>query len=92
LIHILGFTDIPVLAELARQIAASRAERQYTTARVKMVKWFLLDWVNAKTGGSSIGREYHLVALTHPYKTGTTLPFMQLAITWTQVALHATIV
>ena len=47
-VHVLRFRDIPVLAELAGQVAAGGAEREHGTAGVEMVERFLLDRVDAE--------------------------------------------
>jgi len=57
-----------------------------------MVKRFFLDGINAEAGRAAVGGEYYLIVLTHAHKTGTTLSFMQLAVTRAEIALDAAIV
>ena len=91
-VHIAGFADVPVLAELACQVAAGGAEGEHAAARVKVVKRFFLDGIDAETGRAAIGGEDDLVVLAHAYETGAALPFVQLAVTWAKVALDAAII
>jgi hypothetical protein len=90
-VHLAGLGNIPVLAELAGQIAARRTEREHTAAGVKVIQGFFLDGVNAKTRGTAIGGEDHGIALPHPHKTGPALPFLQAAVARTEVTLNASI-
>jgi hypothetical protein len=90
-IEIPGFGDVPVLAELAGQIAAGGTKRQNRRARQEMIKRFLFNWVDAKAGGAPISGEYHLVALPRAYKTKAALTFVQLAKTRADVALDSAV-
>ena len=45
----------PVLAELAAQVAAGRAEREDRRARIELVERFLFDRIDAEAGAASVG-------------------------------------
>ena len=91
-VHVARLADVPVLAELAGQVAAGGAERQHAAARVKVVEWFLLDRVDAETRRTAVGGEDHAVALARAHETRAALALVQLAVARAQVALHAPIV
>jgi hypothetical protein len=42
-VHVARLADIRILTELAREVAASGAERQYARARVEMIERLLLN-------------------------------------------------
>ena len=86
------FADIPVLAELAAQVAAGRAERQHRRAGQKMVERLFLDRVDAITARPAVSGEHDLLILAGAHEAEAPLPFVQLAITRTHVALHAAVV
>ena len=68
-----GLAYIPVLAELAGQVAACRAKRQHRRAGQEMIQRFLIDGVNAVAAGTAIGGEHDLVIQVFPDKTQTAL-------------------
>ena len=47
-VHVARLGDVPVLTELARQVAAGGAEGQYARPGEKMIQRFLLDRVDAE--------------------------------------------
>jgi hypothetical protein len=53
---------------------------------------FFLDRVDTKPRRPAVGRENHVIALSHAHKTGATLAFMQFAVARAQVALNAAII
>ena len=53
-----------------------------------MIERFLFDRIDAKTGGTAVGRQYHLVADVLTHEASTALAFMQLTVTRTEVALN----
>ena len=91
-IHLARFADVPVLAELARQVAPGSAEGEHAAAGIEMRQRFFLDWVDAKTRRAAIGGEDHLTALHLAHEAGAALAFVQLAVARAQVALDAAIV
>ena len=91
-VHVLGFADVPVLAELAREIAAGGAEGEHARTGVKMIERFLLDRIDAKTRRAAVCRQYHPVADALAHEARAALAFMQAAVARAQVALHAPVV
>src|SRR5262249_49514291 len=83
--------DIPVLAELAGEIAPRGAEREHRSAGKEMIEGVLLDRIDAESGRAAVGGEHHPVALTRAHETQTALAFVQPAIARAQVALDAPI-
>ena len=85
------FGDVPVLAELAGQVAAGGAERKHRRAWQKMVERLLLDRIDAKAGGAPVGRKQNLIVLPRAHEAQAALPLMQLAIARAYVALDTAI-
>src|SRR5262249_26308351 len=81
--------DIPVLAELAGEVAARRPERKHGRPGHEMVERLLLDRIDAETGGTAVGREHDLVGLARAHKAQAALAFVQLAIARADLALDA---
>ena len=50
-----SFGNIPVLAESATGIAASRAETQHTGTGVEVVERLLFHWVHGEAGAAAVG-------------------------------------
>src|SRR4029077_7773703 len=90
-IEIAGLGDVPVLAELASQVAPRGAKRQDGRARQEMIERFFLDRINAKSGRTPVGGENDLVVLPGAHKAQPALAFVQLAIARTNIALDAPI-
>lgn len=86
-IHFTRLADLPVLAEAAGKVAASRPEGERGRPGQEMVQRFFLDRVNAKTAGAPVGRKHDLAALPGPHKTQSPLPLVQLAEPRTEIAL-----
>jgi hypothetical protein len=87
-----GLRDVPVLAELAGEVAARGAERQYRRAGQEMIQRLLLDRIDAKAAGTPIRRQQHLVIAVGPHETEPALACVQPAIPRAQVALQPTII
>ena len=81
-----------ILAELAGQIAPSRAKRQHRCSRQEMVEWLFLYGINTKSAGAPPGGQDNLIILTRPDEAKPSLPFTQLAQPRTDIALDAPIV
>ena len=81
--------DVPVLAELAGEVAAGRAEGQHRRARQEMVERLLLDRVDAEAGRAAVGGQHDLVVLAGAHEAQTALALVQLALARAQVALDA---
>ena len=52
--------DFPVLAELAPQVAARRAEGKHRTSRIEMIQRLLFDRIDAEARTAAVGRRDHL--------------------------------
>jgi len=91
-LHVAGLADVPVLAELAGQVAADGAEGQHAAARVEVVERLLLDRVDAEPRGAAVGGQHHVVAFAHPDETGAPLAVAELAVARAQVALDPAVV
>src|SRR5690606_27641157 len=87
-----GLGDVPVLTELAAQVAASGPEAQHACPREKVVQRLFFYGVDAKPRGAPIGREHDVVAHALAYETERPLPLAQAAMPRTQVALHPPVV
>ena len=66
-VHLARLGDVPVLAELAGQVAAGGAEREHAGARVEVVERLLLDRVDAEARAAAVGGQHHAspTALAH---------------------------
>ena len=91
-VHVAGLADVPVLAELAGQVAAGRAEGEHAAAGVEMVERFFLDRVDAEAGGAAVGGQDHLAAYILAHEAQAALALVQLAVARAQVALDAAVV
>ena len=90
-IHVLRLGDVPVLAELAGEVAAGGAEGEDAAAGVEVVERLLLDRVDAEAGGAAVGGQLH-GAIDHlAHEAGAALAFVQLAVARAEVALHAAV-
>ena len=49
-VHLARLRDVPVLAELAREVAARGAERQHARAGIEVIERLLLDRIDAEAG------------------------------------------
>src|SRR5207253_1080667 len=87
--HLARLGDVPVLAELAGEIAAGGAEREDAAAGIEMVERLLLYRVDAETRGAPIGGEHHAVVLAHAHEAQATLALMQAAVARAELALQA---
>jgi hypothetical protein len=90
-IHVARLGEVPVLAELAGEVAAGGAEGEDARSRVEVVERLLLDRVDAETGAAAIGGEDHLAAPVGADKAGGALAVVQLAVARAEVALDAAI-
>src|SRR5262249_29167967 len=83
------FRDVPVLTELACEVAARGAERQDARAWIEMMERFLFDRIDAETARAAVGGQHHAVADALPHEAHAALAVLQLAIAWTRVAMDA---
>ncbi len=56
-----------------------------------MIEGFLLDRVNAITAGASVSIQHDLTLLISPHKTKPLLPFVEFAISRTDIALDTSV-
>ena len=91
-VHVARLRDVPVLAELAREVAARRAEREDRAARQEVVERLLLHGVDAEARRASVGGEHHRVVHARTHEAGTPLALVQAAFARAEVALHAAVV
>ena len=59
-VELAGLGDVPVLAELAGEVAAGGAEGQHRRAGQEVVERLLLDRIDAEAGRAAVGREHDL--------------------------------
>src|SRR5665647_2042258 len=69
--------DVPVLAELAGQVAACSAEREDCAAGQEVVERLLLDGVHAEPARATVGRQDDLVVHAGPDKAQPALALVQ---------------
>jgi hypothetical protein len=81
--------DVPVLAELAGQVAARRAEAEHRCARQEMIERLLLDGIDAIPARPAIGGQNDPVVGARPHKAQPPLALIKLAKARTQIALDA---
>ena len=91
-IHLARLAHVPVLTELAGEIAARRAERKHRGAGQEMIQRFLLDRIDAEAARAAVGVEPDLAALHASHEAQTALTLMHLAGARTHVALDAAVV
>ena len=90
-VHLARLRNVPVLAELAGEVAAGGPERQHRRAGIEMIERFLFDRVDAESGRASVRRQHHRIVLALAHEAGAALPFVQPAVARTQVALDASV-
>jgi len=91
-IHLARLADVPVLAELATQIAACGAEGKNGGTRQKVIQGFLLDRIDAKTAGSSVCGQDNRVVFSGAHKAEAPLAFVEAAEARTDIALHTAVI
>ena len=87
-----GLADVPVLAELASEVAPGGAEREDGSAGKEVVERLLLDGIDAVSAGEAVAGENDGTAVIGPDKTEAPLPLLQFAEAGTKVALDPAIV
>ena len=91
-VHFARFAHVPVLAELAGEVAAGGTEREHGGAGKKMVERFFLDRVDAEAARAAVGRQNDLVAFPGANETKPALPFIELAEAGAEIALDSAVV
>ena len=84
-----GFGDVPVLAEEAAHVAARGAERKNRAARKKMIEGLLFDGIDLQRGRRAVAEAVEASAFVHADKTETALARSDMAMTGTEIAVHA---
>src|SRR5690606_24155303 len=84
--------DVPVLAELAGEVAAGGAEGEDRRAGKEVVKRLLFDRVHAEPARAAVRGEHDALAVARPHEAEPALPRMQLAVARADVALDAAVV
>ena len=79
------------MAELTGQVASCSAKGKDGSAGKKVVERFFFNGINAKATGAAIGGENDLILLSGSNETQTSLAFAELAKSWAEIALYATI-
>ncbi len=79
--------DVPVLAELAGEVAACGAEGEHRRPGQEVVQRLLLHRVDAVAGRATIGRQHDRVVLSGTDEAEPTLPFVQPTVARAEVAL-----
>ena len=90
-VHFTGLGHVPVLAELAGEIAACRAEGQHAAARVEMIKRLFLDRVDAEPRRAAVRDELDLVIEPLAHIAQAALALAQAAMARAKVALQPTV-
>src|SRR6266436_1915181 len=81
------FGDVPVLAELAGQVAPGGTERQHGSSGQIVVQWLLLYWIDTESRGAAVGRKHDPVILPATHKAQAALAFAKPAIARADIAL-----
>ena len=84
--------NVPVLAELAAQVAAGRAERQHAAAGIEMVQRLLFDRIDAEPGAAAIGGQHHPAVAVLADKTESAVTRLEHATARAQIADDAALV
>ena len=90
-VHLAALRDVPVLAELAGQVAAGGAEGQHGRAGQEVVQRLLLDRVEREARAAAIGGEHDRIAPALAHEAQAALALVQPAVARTQVALQAAV-
>src|SRR5262249_48405513 len=85
------FRDVPVLAELADEVAPGGTEGEHRRPGQEMVERLLLDRVDAEARGASIGGEHDLVVVAGAHVAESALAVMETAIARAEIALDAAV-
>src|SRR5512146_993457 len=90
-VHLTRLAHVPVLAELAGEVAAGRPEGQDRTAGEEVVEWLLLDRIDAEAARAAIAEELDATRLDTAHEAQAALPFVHPAGARAHVALHPAI-
>ncbi len=91
-VHLPRFRDVPVLAELAGEVAARGSEREHARTGIEVIERLFLDRIDAEPRRAAVGGEHHRIAFALAHEAGAALALVQAAVARAQVALDAAIV
>ena len=91
-VDVAGLGDVPVLAELARQVASRGPEAEHGGTGQEVVEWLLLDRVDAVAAGPAVGGTDDRIVLPGPHEAQAALSLVQPAGSRADVTLHPTVV
>jgi hypothetical protein len=89
---VMGFGNVPILAEKAAHVAAGCAERKNSRAGQKMVEGLFLNGINLQRSRLSIAQAVKFPAAVHANVAKSGLPFADVAMPWTKVTVDAAVV
>jgi len=84
-------TDVPVLAELAGEIASDHTKRQAATAWQEVVERLLFDRIHRQSTNPAVGGGQQNATLIEPHKTFAALAIAQNTSVRAQAALDTSI-
>src|SRR5262249_10546872 len=91
-VHVPRLGDVPVLAELACEVASGGAEGEHRASRQELVERLLLDRVDAESRRAPVGGEHHRVAGTRAHEADDALTLAVASFAWAEGALDAAVV
>src|SRR5690606_3478988 len=90
-VHLTRLAHVPVLTELASEIAPGGAEREHGGAGQKMIERLLFDRIDAEPARTSVRVELDLSAFDAAHEAQSALSLVHLARSRTDIALNATV-
>ena len=88
---VVGFGDVPVLAEEAAHIASGGPHAEYARAGQEMVERLFFDGVNLESGGGSVTDAEESAVLIDANETETGLAGADVAVARAEIAVDATV-
>src|SRR5262249_47658545 len=90
-VEIARFRDVPVLAELAGEVAPRRAEREHRRAGKKVVERLFFDRIDAESRRAPVRGEHDRVVVPRAHVAEAALALVKPAIARAEVALDAAV-
>jgi len=91
-IRVPRFGDVPILAELAAEVAARRAEAEHPAAREEVIEGLFLDRIDAKPRGAPVAGQHDVIAESLPHEAEAPLFVLEAAAPRTQGAFDSAVV
>jgi hypothetical protein len=88
---LMGFGDVPILAEEAAHVAAGGADAEYARAGKKMAEGLFFDGINLKSGGGGVAQAEEFATLIDANEAETGLAGADVAVARTEEAVDATV-